>query len=428
MNLTAVDRGVGSHILPSHKWTPLPAKIAEQVACEMEYRADDARLRSVYKFREADGIHLGWSSPFFYSDGYGSIGQEIAATFLDNLGVKLSILPRDYDPRDPRLGGVDLDRWEKDAFVPHSIVEQMKREQDPCFYGINMTWPRDVQHHRFVRGLGYTMFETTHPPKEWSKCLNMCRRIITPCHQNKKAFEDIGVTVPIHVVQHGVNPTAWPTLSAEVRGSRSQPFTFLCMAGLTYRKNPVGAAWAFVKAFPRKEEVRLILKTREGRGFWHWENELPQDDRIVLIKEESTPTQMVEWMHRADCFLFLSRSEGFGLTPVQAMATGLPLIVSDNSGMSEYCDDRFNYPIPCREVPVPDCKHGGYPDDWGYCGNWWEPDEDAAIATMRQVYRNRDYGIGKRAAEWVRERWTVERCCNGLLDVVMQDAAEEGIN
>jgi glycosyltransferase involved in cell wall biosynthesis len=131
-------------------------------------------------------------------------------------------------------------------------------------------------------------------------------------------------------------------------------------------------------------------------------------------------------MHKSHCFVFPSHSEGFGLTPLQSMSTGMPVIVSDNSGMSEYCNPSYNFPVPCYEVKVPDCRNGGFPDGWGDVGNWWNPHFDALVEAYRAVYA--DYGrahkIGMDAAKWVRENWTVKHTCDKIIEVVKQDFEE----
>lgn len=427
-NLTGQDQNFGS-ICVTKSGADIPLSLARTLVEQADYCSDDKGLLSEYPVVKDDLLHIGWSSPFYYCDGYGSIGQEIASVLLSVPGVRCRIVPRDYDPSDPRLGGLSLDRWSEVMHVPESIVNALRSEQPKCLYGINMTWPRDCHKSAFPRTIGYTMFETNATPLPWTKSMNQARRLITPCPANMEAFRNRGVTVPIDVVPQGINPEAWPIID---RAKRDQPYTFLIAGGLTYRKNPIGAVQAFRAAFPENNDVRLLIKTRAGRiagGFRNWINTVPRDDRIEIIAEDSTPEAMAMFMATADCFLWPSRGEGFGLPPLQAMATGLPVIVSNNSGMSQYCDKKYNYPIPCKEVPVPRQSDGGYPDDWGDCGNWWEPDFDCLVEAMRNIVRhpNRAYNIGMRSAEWVRENWTVMHTCQKILEVVRTDAEEDGI-
>lgn len=427
-NQSGVTQFFGHTKILPNETADLPYDLAKYLALSEEYRVESKDLIPDFPFADGKGLHLGWSSPLHYADGYGSIAQEIASTFLDN-GIRLSITPRDYSPSDPRFGNLKLDEWTDKAFVPENIVSCLKQPPEIPFYGINMTWPKEVHRHKYPRGFGFTMFETTHPPKEWSKCLNMCRRILVPCQQNKEAFQIQGCISPIHVVPLGVNPTKWPISE---RKDHKGPFTFLMAAGITMRKNPIDCVTAFIAAFPRGEEVRLILKTRglqTSAGFRDWMRYLPYDPRVEVICEESTPAQMVKWMHDADCFVFPSHSEGFGLTGVQSMCTGLPLIISDNSGMSEYCDSRYNYPVECYETKVPDCSHGGFPEEWGDVGNWWTPHFDALVEAYRGVYNDPDkaYRKGLKSAGWVRKEWTVHRTCERIIKVICEDAKEDGI-
>lgn len=426
MNLSGVDQHHGKTTIPPQKWTPIPDSLAIRLADDPDYRCDTPL--EDYLFHSNDTIHLGWSSPIWYCDGYGSIGQDIADEFLRMESVKLSIALRDYHPGQTRCGGLPLDRWHEDGFVPQSIVDRLGDNQEKALYGINLTYPKDCHRSAFPRTIAYTMFETTATPIEWTEPMNLCRRILTPCETSKQAFQARGVRVPIHVVPQGVNPDAWPVVD---RKHRDQPFTFLIAGGLTYRKNPIGAVRAFLAAFSDVKDVRLIVKTRGGTlgGFQNWLNQIPNDDRIQIIAENSTPQQMFDVFASADAFVWPSRGEGFGLPPVAAMSTGLPVIVSENSGMMQYCDDRYNYPIECKEVPVPKQADGGYPEEWGDCGNWWEPDFDALVESMQEVYKHRvtAYRRGQKAARWVRENWTIGHTCQKILEIVCDDARESGL-
>jgi hypothetical protein len=97
--------------------------------------------------------------------------------------------------------------------------------------------------------------------------------------------------------------------------------------------------------------------------------------------------------------------------------------------MSQYCNPKYNYPVPCREVPVPVHDNGGYPTEWGEVGNWWAPDIDALVARFREVVSERDVSFcrGLDAAKWVRGEWTVARTAQILLDIVTADAEADGI-
>jgi glycosyltransferase involved in cell wall biosynthesis len=80
------------------------------------------------------------------------------------------------------------------------------------------------------------------------------------------------------------------------------------------------------------------------------------------------------------CLVSLHRSEGTGLRLAQAMAYGVPTIVTGHSFSSEMQNDRDSMQIPFTLCPIPRdeyrCEDGGY---------WAEPDIDGAAKAMRAV-------------------------------------------
>jgi hypothetical protein len=98
-----------------------------------------------------------------------------------------------------------------------------------------------------------------------------------------------------------------------------------------------------------------------------------------------------DWLHQADAFLFLSKGEGFGMPPREAMATGLPTIVADNTGLSPFCDGDYNWPVPTLRTEYE-----------SNLGTWRIPDWDYAIDCMRAVYHNRENAFerAERGARW----------------------------
>jgi glycosyltransferase involved in cell wall biosynthesis len=128
----------------------------------------------------------------------------------------------------------------------------------------------------------------------------------------------------------------------------------------------------------------------------------------------ATPREEVmKLFEQADCFLFPTRGEGFGLPPLEAMATGLPTILADHSGMADFCDDRYNYPIRKNKV-TPAFR---YPKNWGKVGNWFEPDYEELKDLMLYVFDNQEEARtkGKEASDWVLKNWTMDNTADSII-------------
>jgi glycosyltransferase involved in cell wall biosynthesis len=64
------------------------------------------------------------------------------------------------------------------------------------------------------------------------------------------------------------------------------------------------------------------------------------------IKDQSS---VANYLHKADVFVFPSYLDSWGMAVVEAMACGLPVIVSDEVGASECIDDKVGFILPLIE-------------------------------------------------------------------------------
>ena len=80
-------------------------------------------------------------------------------------------------------------------------------------------------------------------------------------------------------------------------------------------------------------------------------------------------------------FVLPTRGEGWCLPCVEAMACGLPIIVTNYSGPLSYLNESFSYPIKVRDIL----------NDDGTA----EPDLKESIRLMRHLYKNRREGKRK---------------------------------
>jgi glycosyltransferase involved in cell wall biosynthesis len=110
------------------------------------------------------------------------------------------------------------------------------------------------------------------------------------------------------------------------------------------RKNFIGLIEAF--ALVKTPGARLVI-LGEGRMREALEAEI---DRLELTGRVTLPGYLQEpWMayRQARCFAFASREESFGLVLVEALAEGLPVVVTPSDGPNEILDDgRFGMLVP----------------------------------------------------------------------------------
>lgn len=252
----------------------------------------------------------------------------------------------------------------------------------------------------FSRNIAIVPFETTIVPSSWVPRINFMDALLVPCQQNKQMMIDSGITVPIEVIHWGVDTEKF----YEVERPEDGVFTFGTMGSLSKRKGTHLLVNAFERAFPDEKDVRLICKT-SNRAYEF----MSKDKRIeVQMGAVSHDELMSEFFKRVDCFAFPTMGEGFGLPPLEAMATGIPAIVTGWSGPEEYMNDKVGWKI---EYTMDDAREFSDPAKGVYrehCGRWAVPNIDHLIHLMRYAYEHQDEvrAKGKVAAAYVREQWT----------------------
>lgn len=264
-----------------------------------------------------------------------------------------------------------------------------------------------------------TMFETTSAPSVWPGHINEAfDKLIVPSEFCKEVFVNGGVSKPVDVIPLGVDPAMWPYKD---RSSRSGRFRFLMFANAHWenpRKNYQLTLDAFTHAFHNNKNVELILKLTGG--FHGRRPYLPKNARV--INERVDQQGLVRLLHEADCLLFPSSGEGYGLPPREAMCTGLPVVLCNWSSLTAICNPEISYwvnPSGLVRATLPSFLKSANQGS-SYFGEYAKVDISDLTDVMLRIYRNRDKALrrGKAAAQYIKLNETcdiaVAKLCQSL--------------
>lgn len=244
----------------------------------------------------------------------------------------------------------------------------------------------------------HTMYEASPAPPDWVDVMNHSLGVWAPSKWVRDLFVESGVTRPVLVSGYGVDTDVFYPVS---RRGRSGPFRVLAWGrGLISRKNLLLAMKAFDAAgLPDAVmEVKVNADDNVARS-----GPMEGLENVTVHRADWNLLTLVNWLQSGDVLLYLSSGEGFGLMPLEAMATGLPVICAANTGMLDYLSDHTALLVPSRpgqQAPL-------YAARFGHDARWYEPDFEAAVEHLRWAYANRAelYAIGERAATMA-EDWT----------------------
>lgn len=239
-----------------------------------------------------------------------------------------------------------------------------KKGSHPFVYAYT---PMAHEYHHGKR-IFFTMFETaTLHPLFVDQCNKYCDEIWVPSENNKEIFILNGIKKNIKVVPLGIDekiyfqkPSAnkfegFLSLFGKPVEEGLNNFKFLTVIQWNFRKGFDALIKSFVNSFTSKDDVCLVITTQYQRDvvlndlkqFIPRESDLPQ---VVLYNHIIPTIDMPDYYRQFDCYVHLSRGEGFSLTQIEAGACKLPVISAYHSGMTEYLNVENSFIIPCDEL------------------------------------------------------------------------------
>jgi glycosyltransferase involved in cell wall biosynthesis len=199
----------------------------------------------------------------------------------------------------------------------------------------------------------------------------------------------------IRVIPLGIDPSTFTPEGARYPLKTKKRRKFLAVGGIIPRKGMDILVETYLRTFSAEDDVCLVIKGLSTRWAYHGNSghddfaKLPALSRdgklaeIEFVGDTLTEEQIASLYRACDVFVAPFRGEGFGLPIVEAMASGLPVIVTDAGPVFDICDDRSAFLVPAEQHTVDEAV-AGLPA--GALGYWWaEPNREALALLMRQV-------------------------------------------
>jgi hypothetical protein len=204
----------------------------------------------------------------------------------------------------------------------------------------------------------------------------------------------------VHVVPNAVDLERFDPAGPRLELERAEGVRLLFVGGFIFRKGADLLLDAYARAFAGRDDVTLVIKDFGGDSVykgadrsalqqWVAEDRLP---RIELIDRDLSDDEMAALYRACDVLVHPYRGEGFGMPVLEAMAAGLPVIVTAGGPTDEFCPDDACWRIPSsRKALAP-----GSLGDLETVGEAWmlEPDAGALEDLMQEAVRD---GDGRRA-------------------------------
>ncbi|CDK30746.1 glycosyltransferase [Candidatus Babela massiliensis] len=192
----------------------------------------------------------------------------------------------------------------------------------------------------------YTMTESYKINPDWVYTLNKYfDAVVVPAPFLVKAHQQAGVKIPIFVLPILMDLDNY--LLSPIKTQKNTPFTFGISAGFgnNHNKNQKMLIKGFIRKFKDNQNVRLKIR---GAGGDKEEIEAIKNliarknaTNISLEVKPLSPQENFDFMKSLDCYVLVSKGEGFSLTPREALALGIPCILSNNTAHEVICQTDY---------------------------------------------------------------------------------------
>ena len=161
----------------------------------------------------------------------------------------------------------------------------------------------------------------------------------------------------VHVVPLGVDTSRFHSRAEPLPVQTTKAFKFLFVGGAIHRKGIDILLNAFVRAFTADDPVCLVIKDVGSAGFYRRSNVRDQikhvksrsgAPEIVYIDRELSLREVAGLYTACNCLVHPYRGEGFGLPIAEAMASGLPVIVTGYGAALDFCTPENAFLLPAR--------------------------------------------------------------------------------
>lgn len=335
-------------------------------------------------------LNIVWEGSQFVYHSLALINREHCFNLIRSRVANLTLVPYEYDkflpegnPKYELLKSYDV-RY-KEA-VPNEIASLP-------YIWIRHQWPPKTEPPAGAKWIIMQPWEYTRLRKDFVELFNQAEEIWTPSTFCRKCFVESGVEPnKVQVIPNGINPELYKPSTVKLDLLTKKKFKFLFVGGTIYRKGIDLLLQTYIKTFTIADDVCLVIKDMGGDSFYRGQTakeaianirKTSDAPEIVYIDGSLSEEEMAALYNSCDVFVSPYRGEGFSLPTLEAMACGLPVIVTKGGSSDDFVDEEVGWQIPAEMKSVGDMVGGQPLTEEAFL---LEPDMEELENILRFVY------------------------------------------
>ena len=206
-------------------------------------------------------------------------------------------------------------------------------------------------------------------PKDWVQPIQEgVDEVWVPSTFVKDCYIDSGIDADqVHVIPNGVRTNLFNPQAKPMQLDTDKSFKFLFVGGTIFRKGIDVLLNVYRQTFSPQDDVCLVIKGMGDDTFYKGQTAVdlvrklqadPDAPEILYLTDDLTDKELAGLYTACDCLVHPYRGEGFGMPVAEAMACGLPVIVTEGGACDDFCSDENAYFVPAKRRAM---RLQGYP-------------------------------------------------------------------
>ncbi len=385
---------------------------------EESRRGNDSPARPAH---EAEGRHASspvfrgvWEGTQFVHHSLSIVNTALASELVGRDDVELSLVP--YEPAG---FGPEVD---PDRLGPVAARLNAPLSGPPQFH-VRHRWPPDFAAPPSGHWIVIQPWEFGRIPRAWVEPIQTkVDEVWVPSEYARRCYIDSGIDPDrVYVIPNGVDIERFHPEAEPAKLPTKKTFKFLFVGGTIYRKGIDILLETYRETFTSEDDVCLVIKGMGDESFYKGQTagdtirEIQTDEtapEIVYLTETMGDDEIAGLYTACDCLVHPYRGEGFGMPVAEAMACGLPVIVTEGGATDDFCKRETSYGVRSNRRPI------AFQEETA--GQTWllEPDPVHLAEQMRRVLAEPEEAAdrGRVASERVRESLTWTHAADRIVE------------
>lgn len=357
-------------------------------------------------------LNIVWEGSQFVTHSLALINRELCYNIIRAENSNLTIIPYEEETIDSNIN----DKFK--LLRKYDVREKEQVDQDIAdlpYVWVRHQWPPKEEPPIGAKWILMQPWEYTSLRKDFLGIFENAFEVWTPSNYSRNAYINSGIDPnKIQIIPNGIDPELYKPFGDKFKLKTKKKLKFLFIGGSIMRKGIDILLNVYFNIFKPTDDVCLVIKDMGTSSFYHGQNmsdkikEYQQNinyPEIEYINEELSQEEMASLYRACDVFVSPYRGEGFCLPALEAMASGLPVIVTEGGATDDFVDESCGWLIPSKYEAI-----GNSLNDKETVGEvgWLIPEQEVLGFVMKDIMINPSklFSLGINASYRARKQWT----------------------